>query len=115
MHELLVILDANDPEAERKAQQPVEAAGGHVAQRYGRHVWIVEDAPELAEWRRKRSGIVRVYKGRVPDKMLKRLDETAQIGVAAWNERHSPSYRAAKRERKGEGLPWDHPDFEREG
>src|SRR5947208_1124738 len=114
MEERLVVLTADDPAAERLAQRQL-ADAAHIVQRYGPHVFVVEVAPELVEALEARPGVVGIYKGTVPDEPSKGLDEIGRLGVAAWNERHTAGYQAAKQKRKGEGLPWDHSDFEPEG
>src|SRR5215208_5654769 len=114
MEERLVVLTADDPAAARLAQRQL-AGTAHIAQRYGQHVFVVEVAPELLAALQAPSGVVGIYEGTVPDELTNRLDEIGRLGVAAWNERHTAGYHAAKRKRKGEGLPWDDPDFEPEG
>ncbi len=114
MEERIVVLTADDPAAARLAQRQL-ADAARIAQQYGPHVFVVEVAPELVETLEARPGVVGVYKEAVPDELTDRLDEIGRLGVAAWNERHTAGYRAAKQKRKGEGLPWDHSDYEPEG
>lgn len=113
--EFLVVLTPEDHPAARAAREQLKAAGGHVKQTYGPAVLIVEVLPELMQLLESHPGVVGVYREVVPDKFLDRVDKTGQLGIATWNERHKASYREAKKQRKGEGLPWDHPAFDREG
>ncbi|HEX8922553.1 MAG TPA: hypothetical protein VF766_13855 [Pyrinomonadaceae bacterium] len=115
MKEALVILNAADRSAARRAHEHIQSEGYHVSQSYGSDVLIAEIEPGSLESLRKHPGVVGVYKEAVPDEHVERLDETERMGIAAWNERHSASYQKAKQERKGEGLSWGHPNFEREG
>jgi hypothetical protein len=114
MEERLVVLTADDPAAAQLAQRQL-ADTARIMQRYGPHVFVVEVAPELVEALQAPPGVIGIYEGTVPAELTSRLDETGRLGVAAWNERHTAGYHSAKRRRKGEGLPWDDPDFEPEG
>ena len=115
MEEALIVLAADDASAAEEAQREVQALGGRVTQVYGQGVFIIEGASESLSRLAALPGVVGFYHGTVPEEVPERLDETAQLGITAWNQRHTPSYQEAKRQRKGEGLSWDHPDFEREG
>ena len=114
MEERLVILTTDDPTAARAAQRQIQA-DARVTQRYGPYVLILDIAPEHAQALETYPGVVGSFEDRVPDDFAGRLDEVGRLGVAAWNERHSAPYRAAKRQRRGEGRPWDDPDAEPEG
>ena len=114
MEEVLVILAADNPAAAQAAREQVKASGGQIRQSYGRDVLIVEASPATRSLSG-HPGVLGVYEGKVPGEFSKRLDETGRLGVAAWNQRHTASFRAAKKRRKGEGLPWDHPGCEPEG
>ncbi len=115
MKEVLIVLAHDKPEAAQRAQQSLEATGTHIRQRYGRSVLIVEAAPDVIETLSAHHGVAGVYAGPVPEEFSQRLDETGQMGITAWNQRHSAAFQKAKQERKGEGLSWDHPDYEPEG
>ncbi|HZB44887.1 MAG TPA: hypothetical protein VE360_06575 [Pyrinomonadaceae bacterium] len=115
MSEVLIVLSSDDDEAGREARRELQSGGGRVTQNYGREVLIAEADAKLASALEAHPGVVGVYEDAVPADATRGLDETAKMGVAAWNERRKPSFREAKRQRKGEGLSWGHPDFEREG
>jgi len=115
MVEFLVVLSAENPSRAHAVRQKVEGAGGRIVQRYGHHVLIVEGPSEIVPSLDGREGIAGVFQGTVPDDVTENLDDTGRLGVAAWNTRHTAAYKDAKRERKGEGLAWDHPGFEPEG
>lgn len=112
MSELLVLVkpDASSDAVQRK----VAESGGEIKQSYGGSVLIVDASSDAVDTLESEAH-VSVFRETVPDDVLADLDETAKLGVAAWNERHSESFRKSKSERKGEGLPWDHPDYDREG
>jgi hypothetical protein len=78
-------------------------------------VLIVEAPPDAAASLAGDPAVSGVFEGAVPSALTQDLDETGKLGVAAWNERHSDAYAHAKKGRVGEGLSWDHPDFEKEG
>ena len=115
MVEFLVVLSAENPSGVHAARQKVEEAGGRILQRYGNHVLIVEGPSEIVPSLGGREGIAGVFQGAAPKDVTENLDDTGQLGIAAWNTRHTAAYTASKRERKGEGLAWDHPGFEPEG
>ena len=115
MKEVLVVLKKDSPKAARDAQKRIENRGGHIRQRYGKKVLIVAAADPVIKEIESDQGVAGVYPGQVPEEFSQRLDDTGQIGIAAWNQRHSEAFRQAKEERKGEGLAWDHPDFDPEG
>lgn len=115
MQDFVVILDTGDASAMATIEKEITASGGRRKQSYGRRLLIVEGTPKLARTLRAHPGVLAVHTGAVPDKYSEILDETAQLGIAAWNHRQSRPYKAGKKERIGEGLAWDHPDFEREG
>lgn len=114
MSELLVLLkpgSASDIDAVRRK---VADSGGQIKQSYGKRVLIVDATSDTHDTLKSHSQMS-VFRETVPDDVLEDLDDTAKLAVAAWNERHSESFRTKKRERKGEGLPWDHPDYDPEG
>ena len=115
MTEALVVLSPTDPSAAQAARHRASFGGVRVRQSYGPGVLIVEGSPDVTKDLEDSPGVTGVYTGRVPAESTQDLDEMGRLGVAAWNERHKESYRAAKRRRKGEGLSWDHPDYEPEG
>ena len=114
MSELLVLLKSDDSSDMMAVRRQVTESGGHIQQSYGENVLIVDATSDTLD-ALKSQPRVSVFRETVPDEVLNDLEETAQLGVAAWNERQSESFRTSKSERKGEGLPWDHPDYEREG
>jgi hypothetical protein len=115
MDEVLIILSADRPQAARQARKKLEASGGQVRQSYGPHVLIADGPAEVLRELESDKGVAGVYSGAVPEESTQRLDDTGQMGIAAWNQRHSEAFRRAKSERKGEGRAWDDPDFETEG
>ena len=114
MSELLVLLQPDDSSDINAAQRKVTESGGEIKQSYGESVLIVDATSDTFDTLDSQPHMS-VFRGAVPEDVLAALDDTAKLGVAAWNERHSESFHKKKRERKGEGLSWDHPDYEREG
>jgi hypothetical protein len=110
--ELLLLVD---PAASDAARATLDAKGGHVTQTYGSGAWIVEVAETAVESLRGARGVRGAFTGDVPPDMAHADDEIVRLAIAAWNARHAAGFRAAKRERRGEGRPWDDPEFEREG
>lgn len=115
MSEIMILLSPDDPKASQAAREQLESGAGKILQSYGAGVVIVEAAPGFASTLKSHPGVVGIYQDEVPEDVTHDLDETAKMGVAAWNQRRQPSFNEAKRQRKGEGLSWGHPDFEREG
>lgn len=115
MSEALVLLSSDDSEASGAVHRELLAGGGRVAQIYGQSVLIVEANSTLVSALESQHGVVGVYRDTVPADVIRDLDETAKLGVEAWNQRQQFSFGEAKRQRKGEGLSWGHSDFEREG
>ncbi|HEV8516323.1 MAG TPA: hypothetical protein VGQ47_01630 [Candidatus Limnocylindrales bacterium] len=112
----VLVLFVPAPEGRGEAgREQIDAAGGRVVQSYGQSVWIVELPPAQLRLLADDPLVAGVYDGLVPDDARELTDETGRLGIAAWNARHEPSFSRAKRARIGEGEPWDHPDFEREG
>jgi hypothetical protein len=114
MSELLVLLKPDASSDINTVQRKVTESGGQIKQSYGGSVLIVDASSDTVDTLESQAH-VSVFRETVPAEAVADLDETARLGVAAWNERHSESFRTSKRERKGEGLPWDHPDYDREG
>jgi hypothetical protein len=115
MKETLVILNALDRKAAQAARQRLESGEGRVSQSYGTDVLITEIESDSMKSLKAHPGVVGIYEKAVPDEVTEGLDETGRMGVAAWNKRHTASYQQEKKQRKGEGLSWGHPDYEREG
>ena len=84
----------------------IRARGGRVLHSYGPRVLVFEGDAELIRSVGERPGVLGVHAGPVEGN-LPPLDETGRMGIDAWNAALSPSFRQAKRLRKGEGLPWD--------
>ena len=106
----LVILAADAAREDLHAR--IVAMGGRVSQAYGSRVWIV-DVPDGADLPDDLEG----YQGRVPDDVGAALDddETARLGISAWNVRHSASFAATRANRVGEGRSWGDEGVEPEG
>jgi hypothetical protein len=113
--EALIILAHDRPQAAQSAQKKLEADEIHVRQRYGLHVLIVAAPAHVLSKLESDLGVAGVYREAVPDEARPKLDDTGNLGIAAWNQRHSEAFRQAKSNRKGEGLAWDDPNFESEG
>ncbi len=113
MSEILVLLSSED--AGKDARRKLTSDGGEILHTYGRGALVADAGPDLISELESHPGVAGVYTDAVPDSVLGRLDETEKLGVAAWNQRRQPSFEEAKRQRKGEGLSWGHPDYEREG
>lgn len=112
--EILLLLAPAAGDAVEAVRERIESAGGRLVQSYGVRVCVVELPETKIAHFAQEPLIQRAFQGAVPDDHGLPLDETARLGVAAWNERHGAAFRRAKRTRVGEGLPWDHPSFERE-
>ena len=115
MSEMLVVLSSDDVKSSQQARRELVSGVGKITQAYGEEVLIVETDAGRASALESHPGVVGIYPDTVPDAVSDALDETGKMGVAAWNERRQPSYREAKQQRKGEGLSWGHPDYEKEG
>lgn len=114
MEEALIVLDADGRSAVQAARRQIESTA-KVLQAYGSQVLIAQVAPSVKQSLSSLPGVSGVYEGIADAALAERLDEVGRLGIAAWNQRHSPSYRSRKLERPGEGLAWDHPDYEPEG
>jgi len=112
--EHLLILDAADPTTGADLRHEIESAGGQLLQAYGTRAWLIRLSAHDAERLVARAGVEGLFDGPVPED-LAAGDETAKMAIAAWNARRTPSYRAAKARRIGEGRSWGDRDFEREG
>jgi hypothetical protein len=104
--EHLAVLAAD--EAAVEARRAISARG-RVTQSYGPRVLVFEARAALAKRLAAHRGVLAISRGAVPSEVADDLDETGRMGVAAWNQRHDPRFRAAKAERAGEGLSWDRP------
>jgi hypothetical protein len=114
MPQILVVLKS-EKSRKRSGSTLIKSIRGRILQTYGPHVLIVEATTEQADSLKQQPDVLGVFEGQASDKLLGGLDETGKMGVAAWNERHTASFRAAKKKRKGEGMAWDHPDYDKEG
>jgi hypothetical protein len=103
MVERLVILAATMPADEARAR--LGAAGGQVLQAYGTRVWLVDLSAEGETHLADDPAILGVFAEPVPDDTIA-LDETERVGIAAWNLRQTPSFRATRAARRGEGRSW---------
>ena len=108
---LMVLAPGSTSDATRAS---LEAAGGRLLAQYGDRVWVVE-MPSQAETSLAGDEAVQgVFAGSVPDTVTV-PDEAGGLGIAAWNLRHTESFRATRQARRGEGRPWDDEGFEPEG
>jgi hypothetical protein len=96
------------------ARSRLEALGGRQLARYGDAVWVVELPPDAEAALADDPSIQGVFDGPVPDNVTVD-DEAARLGIAAWDMRHSRSFRAAHEARRGDGRAWDDEDFDPEG
>ena len=96
------------------ARSRLEAVGGRQLAVYGDTVWVVELPPDAEAALADDPSIQGVFDGPVPDTVTVE-DEAARLGIAAWDLRHSPSFRAAREARRGDGRAWDDEGFEPEG
>ena len=115
MGEAIVLFTSTDPVTTREVHQTMATLGVRITQMYGPSVIIIEDTANLASTLRAQQGVRGVFEESVPDELCQNLDHLGQLGVEAWNARHSASFQSAKKHRKGEGLSWGHADFERQG
>lgn len=97
-----------EDEAAAEARRTISSRG-RVTQSYGPRVLVFEATADAAKRLAGHRGVRAIAPGQVPPEVADGLDETGRVGVAAWNRRHDPSFRAAKSTRTGEGLSWDHP------
>jgi hypothetical protein len=112
MVERLVILAPGS--AVEGAQGRLQAAGGRLLARYGDTVWVVELPVDTEPAIASDPAVLGVFAGAVPD-TLAPDDEAGRLGIAAWNLRQTPSFRASREARRGEGRAWDDEGFEPEG
>ncbi len=112
MVERLVILASASTADDARAR--LEAVGGRLLARYGDTVWVVELPPDGEAAVTDDPSVEGVFSGAVPDDVTVQ-DEAGRLGVAAWDLRHSPSFRAAREARRGDGKAWDDEGFEPEG
>ena len=112
MVERLVILAPGS--AVEDAEGRLQAAGGRLLARYGDTVWVVElpvdGEPAIAS----APAVAGVFAGPVPDTVVPD-DEAGRLGIAAWNLRQTPTFRASRTARRGDGRTWDDEGFEPEG
>jgi hypothetical protein len=112
MVERLVILAPRS--AVDGAQGRLQGVGGRLLARYGDRVWIVELPADTESAIANDQAVTGVFDGAVPDTVAPD-DEAGRLGVAAWNLRQTPSFRASREARRGEGRAWDDEGFEPEG
>lgn len=114
MVERLVILEP--AAAIAAAHAWLARSGGRVAQAYGDRVWIVEIPADGVAPIDDEPAIAALYADEVPDDTVAALvaDEAGRLGIAAWNLRQTPSFRATRTARRGEGRSWGD-DVEPEG
>jgi len=99
MQETLVILNRGRTVSEI---EPL----AQVLQRYGDRVLVV--ATDNAGALRALGEVQVVESGKQAPAQEDGLNETEQMGIAAWNARGD----FAKKKRRGDGLPWDTPGFD---
>jgi hypothetical protein len=112
MVERLVILASASTADDARAR--LETVGGRLLARYGDTVWVVELPPDREAALADDPSVQGVFAGAVPDTVTVE-DEAGRLGIAAWDLRHSPSFRATREARRGEGRAWDDEGFEPEG
>jgi hypothetical protein len=113
MVECFVVVDAAASSDDVHAW--LAAIGGRQLQTYGERALVVELPEDAADSAPTTApGIVRVFAGPVPDDVGD-LDDTARLGVAAWNTRRSATFRRSREERRGEGRSWGDEEAEPEG
>lgn len=112
MVERLVIIASASTADDARAR--LEDLGGRLLARYGTSVWVVELPPDADAPLADDPSIEGVFDGAIPDDITVQ-DEAGRMGIAAWDLRHSPSFRAAREARRGEGRAWDDEGFEPEG
>jgi hypothetical protein len=112
MVERLVIVTSASTADDALAQ--LQAIGGRLLARYGDTVWVAELPPEAEAVLADDPAVRGVFAGAVPDTVTVE-DEAGRLGMAAWDLRHSPSFRSARDMRRGDGQAWDDEGFEPEG
>ena len=96
------------------AEARLQAAGGRLLARYGEAVWVVELPPDAEPAVADDPAVLGVFAAAAPE-TLAADDEAGRLGIAAWNLRQSPSFRATREARRGDGRAWDDEGFEPEG
>ena len=112
MVERLVVLASASAADDARAR--LEAVGGRQLARYGDSVWVVELPAEAHAALADHPSIEGVFGAAIPDDVTVQ-DEAGRLGIAAWDLRHSPSFRATREARRGDGKAWDDEGFEPEG
>ena len=102
----LVLFATDAPAPAAAVKREILAEGGRVLHSYGPAVLVFEGDERLVRSIGEHSGVLGVHTGPVEGD-LPYLDDTGRMGIEAWNAALSPSFREAKRRRKGEGLSWD--------
>ena len=82
--------------------------------RYGDSVWVVELPTDAEPALARDPAFQGPFAAAVPETVSVE-DEAGRLGIAAWNLRQSPSFRASRDARRGEGRAWDDDEFEPEG
>jgi hypothetical protein len=112
MVERLVILTLASTADDALAR--LQATGGRLLARYGDTVWVAELSPEAEAAMADDPAVQGIFAGAVPGTVTVD-DEAGRLGIAAWDLRHAPSFRAARDARRGDGRAWDDEGFEPEG
>ena len=112
MVERLVILASAS--AAETVRARLKTVGGRLLARYGDSVWIAELPPDTEAALADDTSVEGVFDGAIPDTVTVQ-DEAGRLGFAAWDLRHSPSFRATRDARLGDGKAWDDEGFEPEG
>lgn len=77
----------------------------HVA---SRRLVVVEEAADARQTLRSVPGVVAVASPDIPTELMETLSPEEELFVAAWSRRMTPP---ARKQRPGDGLPWDAPGF----
>jgi hypothetical protein len=101
----LIVLEAKELPETFEATDRLEAAGGQILHRYGSRV-LVGDVPTRATRGIAARAGIKAYTAAVPE-TPKKLTETEQLGVEAWNLRVTRKFASAKASRPHEGVRWD--------
>jgi hypothetical protein len=86
----------------------------HVQQKLSDRLTIASIGPKDKPLIAAAPGVLGVFEGKFSSDLFE-LSDAERLAVSAWNLRQTSRYQARKKSRRGEGLSWDHPDFEPEG
>jgi hypothetical protein len=114
MKSVFVVLGTVPRTSAQAVQDILETTGSRVTHRYGPRAMIIDAEPEVVKRLASHQGVVGVFEEAIPEEIASQLDAIGQVGAAAWSTRQQSAYQLAKRQRKGEGVAWDHPDYEKE-